>query len=161
MSTAPFGSITARKNMSNLVPTGLHPLEGGSDPPPPAPTPRRRAAGPTLGRLAGGTRTVAGRNSFERPKDEAPFRLPNLHQLVAFQAVGLVRLGHDPGRRPVQGTTGGPTRLLPALPEAERQALAPLIHNPPEVAKKAAHVEGLGVSSSVVLPQELQVRRHS
>jgi hypothetical protein len=42
----------------------------------------------------------------------------------------------------VQGTTGGPTRLHPALPEAERHTLTLLIHDPPEVKQKTARFEG-------------------
>jgi hypothetical protein len=95
---------------------------------------------------------LAGHTFFERPELKAPFSLSNLDEVIAFKAVGFVGLGHDPTRRPVRSSCGGPTCLLPALPEAQRQALALLVHNSPEIAKKAACFEGLGLSSSVVFP---------
>jgi hypothetical protein len=92
---------------------------------------------------------------FEPPGDEASSCFL-LYQMVALQGVEFVDPCRYLGRRPVQGSAGGPTRLLPALPEAERQALAPLVRLPLEVEKKTARFLGFGVSSVVVLSQEVE-----
>src|SRR5215216_6157358 len=104
---------------------------------------------------------LSGCPQSEPPEHEMPFRPSDLHQVVAFQGVRFVRLGRDPGRRPVRGPTGGPPRVLPALPEAERQALTPLVRAPFEVAEKPARCDRCGVCPVVVLSQECEIRRRA
>src|ERR687895_2097291 len=82
------------------------------------------------GRDAG--RAPARGSLFDSPKDEV-FLRSLLYQVVAFDGVGLVHLCGDHGRLPVRGPAGGPARLVAALPEAEREALAPLVHHALEV----------------------------
>src|SRR5829696_1574919 len=86
-----------------------------------------------------------------------PPRGEDLLQPVAVQHVGLVHPHRDSRRRLVRDCTNRLYGLLPRLPQAERQALAPLVSLALEVAKQASGIEGLRVGSVVVLAQELEI----
>jgi hypothetical protein len=110
----------------------------------------------TSGRGLGNDKAPARRPLLESPEEEAPALV---YQVVAFERMGLVHLGHDRGGRLVRGSVGGAALLLPALPEAELQTLAPLVHEALEEEEKTASLLGVGVGPVVVLSQEVEIRR--
>src|SRR5215211_1741323 len=95
------------------------------------------------------------RIALERLEDE-PFS--ELLHPVAVEHIGRVHLRGDASGGAVRGGACGVPGLLARLPEAERQALAPLVRVAFEVAEEAARRKRLLESAVVVLAQEVEIR---
>src|SRR5215218_9553583 len=95
------------------------------------------------------------RIALERLEDE-PFS--ELLHPVAVEHIGRVHLRGDASGGAVRGGACGVPGLLARLPEAERQALAPLVRVAFEVAEEAAYLQCLLVGAVVVLAQEVEIR---